>query len=420
MLHRHGSRYLTTGSGPFTTGQKITNATGTFNATGPLAFLNTWTYKLGAEILVPIGKQELFDSGVLHYYNYGHLYPNNGSKIIARSTSQDRMTQSAEYFLAGFFGLGWTQNATLELILEQLGFNNSLAGYYDCPNNENATYSYGNIALAEWETIYLANATTRINSMITGLNFTVSDLYNMQQLCAYETVAIGYSSFCDLFTYEEYEGYEYSVDINFAGNDAFQNPAGRGVGIGWVVETVARMQHHLIAAPTGPLNFTLDNMTSTFPINQALNFDFTHNTNIMSILTAFGLTQFAPFLPATQITSPRALIVSHMEPFAARLDIEVIQAPQPVSATCNGTASTSYVAGNATSYVHFLLNQRTIPLGVSYPSCGNRTDGWCELGTFLNVMSTKYNESEYAYACFASYPNTTYGGVTNGVPQVGP
>jgi hypothetical protein len=66
-----------------------------------MAFLNSWKYQLGAEILVPIGKQELFDSGTLHYYNYGHLYPNNGSKIIARSTTQDRMTQVCELSATG-------------------------------------------------------------------------------------------------------------------------------------------------------------------------------------------------------------------------------------------------------------------------------------------------------------------------------
>jgi hypothetical protein len=108
MLSRHGSRYPTTGSGATQLGAKIMNHTMGVSGytpvtfTGELAFLNTWTYKLGAEILVPVGKQELFDSGVLHQYQYGHLYPNNGTKIIARSTTQDRMTQSAEYFLAGF------------------------------------------------------------------------------------------------------------------------------------------------------------------------------------------------------------------------------------------------------------------------------------------------------------------------------
>jgi len=64
MLSRHGARYPTTGSGATTLAQKIANYTTgvagyphiTFN--GSLAFLNSWTYKLGAEILVPVGKQE--------------------------------------------------------------------------------------------------------------------------------------------------------------------------------------------------------------------------------------------------------------------------------------------------------------------------------------------------------------------------
>jgi hypothetical protein len=43
------------------------------------------------------------------------------------------MVQSALNFLSGFFGLTWTQNATLEVIWEENGFNNTLAGYYDCP-----------------------------------------------------------------------------------------------------------------------------------------------------------------------------------------------------------------------------------------------------------------------------------------------
>lgn len=62
MLSRHGSRYPTTGSGAPTLAAKIHNYTtgvlGDVTFTGNLSFLNTWTYKLGAEILVPVGKQE--------------------------------------------------------------------------------------------------------------------------------------------------------------------------------------------------------------------------------------------------------------------------------------------------------------------------------------------------------------------------
>lgn len=145
----------------------------------------------------------LFDSGSLHQYQYGHLYPNNGTKIIARTTTQDRMIQSAEYFLAGFFGLHWPDNATLEVIIEGNGFNNSLAGYDNC-RNSNHYRSHGGFNLTnQWAGTYLADATKRIQAMTTPSNlFTVTDVHNMQSLCAYETVALGYSAFCDLFTYE--------------------------------------------------------------------------------------------------------------------------------------------------------------------------------------------------------------------------
>ena len=106
-----------------------------------------------------------------------------------------------------------------------------------------------------------------------------------------------------------------------------------------------------------------------------------------------------------------------MEPFGARLDIEVINAPLPVLAnrTC---ASDAYAAtGSPTQYVHFVLNQRTIPLGASLPSCGNRTDGWCEMETFLAAEKAQVAMSNYEYACFGDYPSVPYGTLTNGAPQ---
>ena len=105
------------------------------------------------------------------------------------------------------FGLQWPLNATLELIIEEVGFNNSLAGYENCPNSNTDVSGTGDVAAEDWYKIYLKDAVPRINAMITPANFfNASDLYDMQSLCAYETVAFGYSSFCDLFTYEEWEG----------------------------------------------------------------------------------------------------------------------------------------------------------------------------------------------------------------------
>lgn len=123
--------------------------------------------------------------------------------------------------------------------------------------------------------------------------------YSAQTLCPYETVAFGYSAFCDLFTYEEWQGFEYSIDLSFAGNNYFQAPTGRAVGIGYVQEVLARLQNHVITSATAQDNITLDNNTITFPLNQSLYFDFSHDTNIAAVLTAFGLTQFASTLPTS-------------------------------------------------------------------------------------------------------------------------
>ena len=109
--------------------------------------------------------------------------------------------------------------------------------------------------------------------------------------------------------------------------------------------------------------------------------------------------------------------MSHMEPFAARLDIEIIKAPHPVHG--KRSEGDKYMDGGETKYIHFILNQRTLPLGVSFPECGDRDDGWCELKTFLQVQSTKLAEAEYEYSCFGSWPVVEYGKLTNGVPPKG-
>ena len=89
MVSRHGSRYPTEGANVGAFGKKVEKAKeqgkGKFKGKGALEFLNDWKYELGSEILVNKGRQELFDSGVLHSYMYGQLY-NTNSKIIVRTT----------------------------------------------------------------------------------------------------------------------------------------------------------------------------------------------------------------------------------------------------------------------------------------------------------------------------------------------
>ncbi|RKK86439.1 hypothetical protein BFJ68_g17152 [Fusarium oxysporum] len=382
MLSRHGARYPNPGSDVAELGERIANASGKFNTKGPLEFLMDWKYELGQDILVPRGRQELFESGVLHSYMYGRLY-NPHSKLIVRTTTRDRMLKSAENWVAGFFGLEWTNNATIEVIIEAAGFNNSLAGDLNCPNTAKADYKS---PVEAWVEIYLQDANSRFNNMTDGFKWTLADVYAAQMMCPFETVAYGSSRFCDLFTYEEWQSFSYSIDLSFSSGAAFHSATG--------------------------INTTLDGMKETFPLNQSLYFDFSHDKDIISILTAFGFRQFAEELPADKYPGDHEFTVSHITPFGARLDIEIIKAHKPVS-----PARHRYLEGNDTKYIHFILNQRTIPLGKSFPECdANRKDGWCELDTFLKVQEEMAGKAKFDYACFGDYPSLPYGKVTDGAP----
>lgn len=278
VLHRHGARYATPFYGVAGFAKKHASLVDKVDFAGDLDFLNEWSYTLGAELLVPLGRQELFDSGVSHFYRYAHLLPEDGTKLFARTTSQTRMLESAQYFLAGFFGLTWEQNATLRAMPEDYRHitNNTLAGWVNCPRFWTLG-SPGRDAMRTWADIYLANATTHFREQSPGFNWTIGDSYNVQMLCAFETISLGYSKACDLFDYDEWLGFEYAADIRFSGNFGFQSAVGRSLGIGYVQELLARLRGHLITSPAGQVNVTLDSSEKTFPLDQKLYFDFTHD-----------------------------------------------------------------------------------------------------------------------------------------------
>lgn len=406
LLHRHGARYptsSTTEGAPFFGATianitKLTHPNSNFSASGPLSFLNTWSYKLGAEILVPVGNQELFDSGVHTYYRYGHLYnaTTQAHKPVVRTTSEERMLTSAQFFNLGFFGLNASNLVNLEVIIEDGyglipgGYNNNSVAAYDTCNNSD-TITIGDTYLRPiWDPIYLANATERLNQDVTGLNLTTELVYGMQSLCAYETVALGYSNFCSLFTQEEWLGYEYDLDLQFQGDYGFMSPNGRAQGIGWVQEFLNRLTNSTFDNANVTLqNTTLDDSNVTFPLDQSFYFDFTHDDVILSVLTALNYTQVAgDYLDPTQMDSNRTFVLSHITPFAARLYFEVVE--------CTNGTSTS----NSTQYIRTILNDAVIPMNEAQ-GCPSSDNGLCPLSDFINYQQTYALEAaNFNKTCF--------------------
>lgn len=62
-------------------------------------------------------------------------------------------------------------------------------------------------------------------------------------ICPYESVALGYSSFCSLFTEKEWKGYEYRWDLFWYWSSSFGYPHARAQGRGWGQELISRLTH---------------------------------------------------------------------------------------------------------------------------------------------------------------------------------
>jgi hypothetical protein len=80
MLYRHGARYPTSGAAPSAFAGRlhaqVDNGTTPVLFWGELEFMNSWTYKLGAEELTPFGRSQNFQLGVEARQLYGKLLNN--------------------------------------------------------------------------------------------------------------------------------------------------------------------------------------------------------------------------------------------------------------------------------------------------------------------------------------------------------
>jgi len=60
-----------------------------------------------------------------------------------------------------------------------------------------------------WLRHYTRPIISRLNRKTVNFNFSVNDIFAMQQLCEYETVIRGSSPFCKIFNTEEWISFEY-------------------------------------------------------------------------------------------------------------------------------------------------------------------------------------------------------------------
>lgn len=248
------------------------------------------------------------------------------------------------------------------------------------------------------------------------------DVLAMQNLCVYEYTSLAGSSFCSLFTEQEWKDFAYNIDIQYYGDYAYGSPTGRAQGIGYVLELAARLQHKLITTSDTSINYTYDNNEAQFPFDQPFYMDMSHDDIILSVINALSLDhfRFGPHgLPSDLPHAPsqRNFSLSEMTPFGARLMSEIWSCPantsfeelDPVLYT-NPTLKTE----DTTNYIRFVLNGAPLPTK-GLPGCEDAKNGFCPVDRFLHGVPTLKKKAQYQHACFGKYP--TGHQVSDGVPR---
>ncbi|KAK6426506.1 hypothetical protein LTR95_016123 [Oleoguttula sp. CCFEE 5521] len=309
---RHGSRYPDPGAynGWVTLAAKIQNATFTVKDRD-LDFLKTWQPVLTnpAAQLSQVsqgGYKELYDMGVQYRWNYPSFYKENTPYVLWANRYQEtgyRVVDSARLFARGYLGPNATDLGRVYVLnnTDPRSIANSLAPSDLCPLYNDTS---GGINATTWAEIYLPPIVTRINGLLSGLNFTASDITTFATLCGFETQITGRTSpWCDVLKKHEIEQYEYAQDIRYYYGTGPGTDIEQQLMLPFLVALVQRFVD-------GP-NATYVNANGTSPFTpNPLIATFTNDGQISQLAAALGIYDDQKPLSATRIDKNRIYISS--------------------------------------------------------------------------------------------------------------
>ena len=131
------------------------------------------------------------------------------SRLIStfRSASQQRVVDTATYFLRGYLSQGNYINSTalnrgtILTLPDSVNFTgaDSLTASAACPNYSD---NDGSNKATAFRATYQPEVAARLNEMLDGLTLDETDVGVMQDLCGFSFVIDGDKRFCDIFTGE--------------------------------------------------------------------------------------------------------------------------------------------------------------------------------------------------------------------------
>ncbi|CAG1975421.1 unnamed protein product [Fusarium graminearum] len=359
--------------------EKLENKTGMDWSKIPyLNFLADWEAPISdaeVSLLTNLGRLEATKLGVDLEFRYPEF---KQPKKVWTSTAE-RTVKSAQSFVRGLQADDTSIKVEQIYESEESGAD-SLTPYKACPAYSGST---GSDESSKYQEKYAKPIVERFNALASDFNFTINDIFGMQQLCGYETVVRGKSPFCnlELFTPDDWLGWEYAEDVRYHYNAGYGNEVSGYVGMPWLNSTA--------------------NLLMNKDSDEDLYVSFTHRELPPMVLVAMGLfnnsepgcseSQINDTMPLTKINYRRAWKSSHILPFLSNIAIERL----------NCTGSYGYEDGE---YYRVLVNSAPQPL----PACEDGPGTSCTRDSFEEYVQARVDKfTGFTDKCGVDYDNST-------------
>ncbi|KAH7027216.1 histidine phosphatase superfamily [Microdochium trichocladiopsis] len=359
--------------------EKLGNKTNIDWAKTPgLNFLADWEPPVSeaeTSLLTRVGRLEATQLGV----DLDFRYPDLKKPKQVWTSSAERTFKSAQSLVRGLEAEDNDIKVVTVYESEESGAD-SLTPYKACPAYSS---SAGSDQSEEYQTKFASPIAARFNDLASEFNFTTNDVFGMMQLCGYETVIRGRSPFCDLdlFTPDDWLGWEYSEDVRYHYNVGYGLPVAGYVGMPWVNATASLL-----------LNSSSE---------EDLYVSFTHRELPPMVVVALGLFNNSAFaagsgnindtMPLDRINYRRAWKTSHVLPFLSNIAIERFN--------CSG--SYGY---DDDEYYRILVNSSPQDL----PGCADGPGTMCSRDAFGKYIQDRVAMFDgFSEQCGVDYGNST-------------
>ena len=201
----------------------------------------------------------------------------------------------------------------------------------------------------------------------------------------------------------------------------FGSPVSRALGIGYVQELVARLTHTPIKTYNSSTNSTLDGNPITFPLDQSLYVDATHDGLVLSgnccssfswyviylfklVIAALNLNTFAESGPLsyTHIRHDRSFRVSELAPFATNIQFQRVYSFLPSTNFLISLSSVLECTSLPDPQIRVIINDGVVPL-TGIRGCGKHNHGMCPVDKFVAAQKETIQTTDWEYDCHGDW-----------------